>query len=932
MIKNKTDIVLGEMTVFSKKMMQRIIFIFSLMAVFIPQTAFAKRIALVIGNDAYANLPEHYQLKKARNDAEVTADTFAKLGFEVIKGLDLSRRDMNIRLARLVNKIEPGDEVFFFFAGHGVQIDGQNYLLPSDIPSIEGASEDLIKFESVRVDQITNRMRRQGARLSILVIDACRNNPYENTKGRSIGGTRGLASMEPPEGTLVLFSAGAGQAALDRLGDDDRHPNSIFTRKFLPLVETKGLELSQLARKLKSEVRSLARTVGHKQTPAVYNEVIGNVYLSGKGEALAKKIITKPPSSSTSAEETLWQAIKKSKKISDFEFYLKEYPAGRYSSVAKLIVRNLKSSQEQDVAIGVFPKEKDNRAVHEKPAGLFSRGWHQQAGDFANHRFSPLKQINAGNVHKLKQVWNASTGVLRGHEGSPLVVDGLMYVHTPFPHNVYAMDVKTGVMRWSYTPRIDPAVISMMCCDTVNRGLAYGEGKIFLYQSDAKLIALDAKTGKRIWVVANGAYKRAELGHGAPLVVKDKVIVGIRGDEFGVHGHITAYSIRDGRKLWRGYSMGPDQLMLFDPRRTTHLGKPVGRDSGLKSWQGDQWTIGGGTTWGWFSYDPDLNLVYYGTSSPGPWNSVQRPGDNRWSNAIIARDADTGVAKWVYQITAHDEWNYDSTGEMILSDLVIKGQRRKALVHFDSNGFAYTLDRATGELLVAEKFNKHVNWASKINLGTGLPHRNPRFSPDQNGEDVNTRGICPSSAGAKNSQPAAYSPETGLFYVPTTNLCMDYEPFRVSFVSGQPYVGADISMYPPTGETHKGQFVAFDASRGRIVWSIDHQFPVWSGALATAGGVVFYGTMKGELVAVDAKTGKQLFKFTTSSGIVGNVMTYAYEGKQYIAVYSGVGSWAGIGLAAGLTDPSSGLGMVGAMADLRKYTRLGGQVVVLALP
>ena len=239
-----------------------------------------KRIGLVVGNDKYQNLSANAQLQKAQNDARSTAETFTSLGFDVMRGFNLKRRDMNVQLTRLANKIEPGDEVMFFFAGHGVRIEGQNYLLPTDIPPISEANEDLLKSESLRVDRISEMFRKKGARLSVLILDACRDNPYKDTRGRSVGGTRGLAPMDPPEGTLVLFSAGAGQQALDRLSDDDKNPNSVFTRTFLPMIKQEGLELSRLSKLVKAKVRELAKTVGHNQTPAVYDEVIGDVFLA----------------------------------------------------------------------------------------------------------------------------------------------------------------------------------------------------------------------------------------------------------------------------------------------------------------------------------------------------------------------------------------------------------------------------------------------------------------------------------------------------------------------------------------------------------------------------------------------------------------------------------------------------------------------------
>jgi alcohol dehydrogenase (cytochrome c) len=305
---------------------------------------------------------------------------------------------------------------------------------------------------------------------------------------------------------------------------------------------------------------------------------------------------------------------------------------------------------------------------------------------------------------------------------------------------------------------------------------------------------------------------------------------------------------------------------------------------------------------------------------------------------IFSRDVDTGVAKWVYQMTPHDEWDFDGVNEMILVDQEMRGQRRPMLVHFDRNGFGYTLDRVTGELLVAEKFDPAVNWASKVDMDKasktfGRPLVVSQFSTEQNGEDVNSKGICPAALGSKDQQPAAFSPKTGLFYVPTNHVCMDYEPFRVRYTPGQPYVGATLAMYPaPNSHGGMGNFIAWDAREGKIVWSDKEQFSVWSGALATAGDIVFYGTLEGYLKAVDAKTGKELYKFKTPSGIIGNVMTYTQKGKQYVAVLSGIGGWAGIGLAAGLTEPSAGLGAVGGYAALNNYTALGGQLTVFTLP
>jgi lanthanide-dependent methanol dehydrogenase len=567
-----------------------------------------------------------------------------------------------------------------------------------------------------------------------------------------------------------------------------------------------------------------------------------------------------------------------------------------------------------------------------------SKNWATQAGDMYNQRYSQLKQINTGNVGKMQVAWTFSTGVLRGHEGSPLVIDNMMYLHSPFPNKVFAINLDSQKIVWKYEPKQDPAVIPQMCCDTVNRGLAYAEGKVILQQADSMLVALDAKTGKKVWDVKNGDPKLGAVNTNAPHVFKDKVITGISGGEWGVRGFIAAYNLSDGKLAWKGYSVGPDAEMLIDPAKTTTWTdgavKPVGADSSLKTWKGDQWKIGGGTTWGWYSYDKALNLMYYGTGNPSTWNPAQRPGDNKWSMTIFARDVDTGVAKWVYQMTPFDEWDFDGINEMILADIDVKGKATKALVHFDRNGFAYTLDRTNGALLVAEKYDPKVNWASHVDMKTGRPQVLKQYSTAQNGPDVNTKGVCPAALGSKDQQPASFDPNTKLFYVPTNHVCMDYEPFKVEYTAGQPYVGATLSMFPaPGSHGGMGNYITWNAGTGKIVQSKAEKFSVWSGSLNTAGGLSCYGTLEGYLKCVDAKDiNKELFKFKTPSGIIGNVFTYEHKGKQHIGVFSGIGGWAGIGMAAGLEKDTDGLGAVGGYRELNQYTDLGGSLTVFTLP
>ena len=434
------------------------------------------------------------------------------------------------------------------------------------------------------------------------------------------------------------------------------------------------------------------------------------------------------------------------------------------------------------------------------------------------------------------------------------------------------------------------------------------------------------------WTAVNGDPKKGETGTSAPMVIGDKVLIGISGGEFGVQGHVTAYNINDGKMVWRGYSTGPDDQTLLTPE-TTHLGQPVGKDSGTATWEGDQWKLGGGTTWGWMSYDPELNLVYYGSGNPGTWNPVQRPGDNRWSMTIFARNPETGVAKWVYQMTPHDEWDYDGVNEMILADLEFDGQTRKTLVHFDRNGFAYTLDRETGELLVAEKYDPAVNWATHVDKETGRPQVVPRYSTDHQGEDVNTTNVCPAALGTKDQQPAAFSPNTGLFYVPTNHVCMDYEPFQVSYTAGQPFVGATLSMYPAPGGDHLGNFIAWDATTGKIVWSNPEPFSVWSGALCDrrrrgllrhARGLPEGGRREDRAGAVQLQDPVRDHRQRQHLDAQGQAVRRRAVRDRRLGRVSA--------LAAGLTEDTAGLGAVGAYKALSNYTQLGGVLTVFALP
>ena len=557
--------------------------------------------------------------------------------------------------------------------------------------------------------------------------------------------------------------------------------------------------------------------------------------------------------------------------------------------------------------------------------------WVLPLGDYSGTRHSKLGQINAQNVGKLRVAWTMSTGALRGHEGQPLVVGKMMYFQSAFPNYVYAIDLDSfWHIVWKFAPQQDKLAPSVACCDLVNRGIAYANGKILMNTLDAKVYALDAKTGKVLWTATNGDPKLAQTMTGAPLVIRDKVLVGISGGEYGVRGHVTAYNLETGNLVWRAYSVGPDNDILFDPAKTMDgaTQKPAGANSSLKTWENEEWKLGGGTTWGWYTYDPQLNLLYYGSGNPGTWNPTQRPGDNKWSMTLFARNPDTGMAAWAYQMTPHDGWDYDGINESVLTQSQVGGNAVPTLTHFDRNGFAYLLDRRNGKLLAANKFDPTVNWAERIDLQTGRP---VVAEAKMTKADANTKNICPAAQGAKNMQPVSYDAKTKLFYAGTNHICMDYQPFTVKYKSGFPYVGATVSMFPANNGDVRGRLIAFDSVTGQTKWAINETFQVYSGILSTDGGVIFYGTLDGWFKAVEQATGKVLYQFHTPSGIISNPVTYMHNGKQYIAVLTGVGGWAAIGLAEGLTQGTEGLGAVGLNRSLSDYTNLGGTLMVFSV-
>ncbi|MFI3135725.1 MAG: methanol/ethanol family PQQ-dependent dehydrogenase [Methylococcaceae bacterium] len=560
--------------------------------------------------------------------------------------------------------------------------------------------------------------------------------------------------------------------------------------------------------------------------------------------------------------------------------------------------------------------------------------WAMQTKDYNASHFSTMNQINSRNVHHLQPVWSFSTGVLNGHEGGPLVVNGIMYVHSPFPNNIFAIDLDDhDKILWEYKPKQNPAARAVACCDVVNRGLAYAPaGKdypatIFQDQLDGHVVALDAKTGKMLWKMENSDIAMGSTLTSAPFVAKDLVIVGSAGAELGVRGYATAYSIKDGKQVWRVYATGPDEDLKLSKdfnSANPHYGQ---FGLGLKTWENDAWKIGGGTNWGWYAFDPELDMLYYGSGNPAPWNETMRPGDNKWTMTIWGRDVNTGEAKFGYQKTPHDEWDYAGVNYMGLSEQMVDGKMTKLLTHPDRNGLVYTMNRENGNLVNAFKIDDTVNWVKKVDLKTGLPIRDPEFSTHM---DHEAKGICPSAMGYHNQGIESYDPNKKLFFMGTNHICMDWEPFMLPYRAGQFFVGATLNMYPgPKGTL--GQVKAMDSVTGEFKWEIQEKFAVWGGTTATAGDLVFYGTLDGYIKALDSKNGKELWKFKLPSGVIGHPITYAHKGIQYVAIYYGVGGWPGVGLVFDLQDPTAGLGAVGAFKELAHYTQQGGGVMVFAL-
>ena len=519
------------------------------------------------------------------------------------------------------------------------------------------------------------------------------------------------------------------------------------------------------------------------------------------------------------------------------------------------------------VASGVQANDSVVKAVSDP------NGWAIAGHDYANTRFSPLKQITSENVGKLQLAYSLSLASLRSNESSPVVIGDTLYVTTSWgPKYVYAINAATGAKKWTYEPDMPDDVLQYACCDVNNRGVAYADGKIFIGRLDGKLTALDAASGKELWTSKVVDYKQGSVITSPPLVVRDKVITGFGGGEYGVRGALLAFDLNNGKQLWQTYTV------------------PAPGEPGSDTWKGDTGLHGGGAAWLVGSYDAKTDTVYWGTSNPGPWNTgVRSTGDgnfgkltNLYTASTLAIDPNTGKIKWHIQGTPADAWDYDEVNELLLADLKIGGADTPVLMKADRNGFFFVANRETGKMISAEKY-VYTSWAKKFDINTMRAEEDPDKRP---GPGHPAKDICPNLIGGKNWQPMSFNPQTGLVYIPTNNVCMDWSVSDVSYKRGVFYLGAEFPTKEGPGG-FLGELVAWDPVANKKVWSIKEDLPFNGGTLTTAGNLVFSGNLHGDFRAIDAKTGKALWSKNLGSGIGAGPVTYSVDGKQYVAIVIG---------------------------------------------
>jgi len=518
--------------------------------------------------------------------------------------------------------------------------------------------------------------------------------------------------------------------------------------------------------------------------------------------------------------------------------------------------------------------------------------WIMAPRDYASTRYSPLTQVNAGNVKRMVPVWSFSFGTLDAQNTTPLVLDGVMYV-TSSHGRIFAVDARTGAMKWMYAHAMPDDIGKMLCCDLGNRGAALYGDKVFYVTPDSHVIALNRETGKVVWDVVIGDYKKAYTMTVAPLIVKGNVVVGMSGAEYPTRLYIEALDSETGQQVWRRYTIPAPGEPGFDTWGTTDA---------------DAWKFGGGSAWITGSYDPTLDTLYWSTGNPNPdWDGFGRVGDNLYTNSTLALNPDNGEIKFFYQYTPWDVWDYDGVNETILAD--VGGNR--VWLHGDRNGFLYQIDRTNGKFIWGKEISK-VNWMTGF-TPEGRPIIDRNMVPTY---DKTVKGVCPASEGGKWWNPMSYDPNQSIVVVPSREICADLKAGKTERVEGRYNLG----LAEANWEKGYGQLVAFDVKTGEKIWTVKAPSPYTSGILTTAGGVTFAGTPEGEFKALDTKTGKTLWSYQTGSGIVGSPMSFSIDGKQYVAVPSGWGGWTG-------WATWGGKGGAPHLKDNRK----GGYVTVFAL-
>jgi alcohol dehydrogenase (cytochrome c) len=494
--------------------------------------------------------------------------------------------------------------------------------------------------------------------------------------------------------------------------------------------------------------------------------------------------------------------------------------------------------------------------------------WPSYGGTYSALRYSALDQVNRSNVAKLGPAWMFQTGDPEaGLQATPIVVDGVMYLASASSW-VFALDAATGSLLWEY--RYPLPKRQQLGYGRQNRGVAVGQGRVFLGTADNSMVALDQKTGRELWRVNIEDERQCGCNvTGAPLLVKDIVIAGVTGGDSAHRGYLTAFDAKTGRLRWRFYTV------------------PAPGEPGSETWPGDSWRFGGGSTWMTGSYDPDLDLLYWGVgNAANDLNALHRRGDNLYTCSIVALDPATGKLKWHYQQVPQDVWDYDSAFELILADLPVGGQTRKVVMQANKTGYVWMLDRATGQFLKAWRFAKNVNWVSGITEDGKLQGR---LEP----EIGKTKMVCPSAIGAKNWNQAAYSLGTGLLYIPVQEICNELTARDEPPSEGKPHTGGDWVMKPPPGGKIEGYIAAYDARTGEQRWTAPAATWILASVLATAGDLVFSGDPEGNFFALDARSGKRLWSFQTGGGHRGSAITYSVNGRQYVATPSGWGSVVG---------------------------------------